>query len=323
MLVDDEPRLRRTLATFLIHHNMDVATAQDGLEAVTLLRNRSFDLVVADVSMPRMGGLEILDRIRRLHAATDVIVVSGLLEIQQAVEAMRLGAVDFFTKPYNFEKILFSLERVQQNRRHLQTAQVGLWVEREVELQTETTLALGRAAEERDRMNIGHGRRVAVYAGQIGQRLCFTPSRLRRLTMAARLHDIGKIGIDDAILNKPGRLTDTEMVHMRRHSEIGEYILHPISAFREIAPIIRSHHERYDGTGYPDGLSGEDIPLDSRIICLCDFFDAITSKRPYREPTAPEQAYAMIEAEAGKFFDPMVAEVFLETRERVVRCLTA
>lgn len=262
--------------------------------------------------MADYSGLDLLEHAQKTDPGLDVIFMTGYLDVGFAIRGMRKGAFDFFHKPFNFEKIGFTVERAQEQREVRRDAQEFLFERRERELQKETALSLARAAEGRDRLNIGHGRRVAAYATKFAKRLCYSDANTARLEMACKLHDIGKIGIDDAILNKPGRLTDTEFEVMKRHSEIGEYIIKPVSFFRELIPVMRWHHERWDGTGYPDGLKGEEIPLDARIAALCDFFDAVTSKRPYRNPMTLADALDLVVKEKGKYFDPMLVDLFVE-----------
>lgn len=312
LLVDDEDGLRRTLASFLRESDFEVATARDAEEAVDALSRRRYELVLTDISMPGMTGLDLLEHVKAIDDHIDVIMMTGYLDISHAIRAMRRGAYDFFTKPFNFEKIRLTIERVRERQGLRADADRYRLLKCEAELQKETTLSLARAAEERDRMNIGHGRRVAAYAVRLARRLCYSREKIERLEYAAKLHDIGKIGVDDAILNKPDRLTEAEFQAMKRHSEIGEYIVKPVSFFEEIAPVIRNHHERYDGSGYPDKLAGEDIPLDARIVFLCDYFDAVTSERPYRHPAGLEEALELLAANKDTLFDPMLVDLFVE-----------
>ncbi len=312
LLADHNCRTRREVARFLVRRNHHVDCAPTAHEATRALRERDYDLILCDINFPRLSFFELGAHLESEGLEIDVVVTADLIDLDRAVSAMHEGATDFLLRPYDLEKVAYTVERIRNLKDRRADEARRLLVQREAQMQEETTLALARAAEERDRMNIGHGRRVAAYAVEIGRGLCFTQTRLERLAFAGKLHDIGKIGIDDAILNKPGRLSDEEYAVMKRHSEIGEYILKPVSAFQDIAPIIRHHHERYDGAGYPDGLAGDEIPLDARILCLCDFFDAITSKRPYREPASLEQALEIISEEKGAFFDPLVSEVFIK-----------
>ncbi|MFT7618860.1 MAG: putative two-component system response regulator [Planctomycetota bacterium] len=312
LITDDDVASRKVLQGFLQGRGFDVSVAESAREASDLLAKKEQELLISATSMSEFSGLDLLARAQAVNPALEVILMTGYLDVSFAIQGMRKGAVDFFHKPFNFEKIGFAIDRVQEQRDVRQDAQRYLIEKRESQLQQETALSLARAAEGRDRLNIGHGRRVAAYAVKLAKKLCYSKSSLARLELGCKLHDIGKIGIDDAVLNKPGKLTEAEFLAMKRHSEIGEYIIKPVSFFSELGPILRWHHERWDGRGYPDGLAGEEIPLDARIACLCDFFDAVTSVRPYRSPMALPDALALIMAERGKHFDPMLVDLFLE-----------
>ncbi len=316
LVVDDEAGVRESLGAYLERAGFDVETAGDGLAAQEALRARRQDLVLTDISMPGVSGLDLLAWIKAARDPAEVIMITGYLDISFAIDAMRRGAYDFFTKPFNYEKILLTIARVEERRKFQEQARCYelLRAQKEFEDQAmiETTLGLARAVEERDRFNIGHGRRTANYALVIGRGLEFTEDRLRMLHLAGLVHDVGKIGIDDRILNKPGRLDEQEYEIVRRHSEIGEYILTPISYLRDVARVVRHHHERWDGGGYPDGIAGEAIPLDSRILCIADYFDSITSARPYRRPMTVADATELLRRERGAIFDPLLVDVFLE-----------
>lgn len=316
LLVDDEEGIRDSLSAYLRAHGCCVDTAEDALVARSRLGMQRYDLVLTDISMPEVSGLDLLREIKEADPGVEVIMITAYLDISLAIQAMRHGAYDFFTKPFNYDKILLTIERVREKRCLQKQAEWYrlLKSQREFEEKAvlETTLGLARAVEERDRYNIGHGKRTAGFARLIGQRLYFTEERLRNLRYAGLLHDVGKIGIDDRILNKPDRLSTDEYEQIKRHPEIGEYILTPISYFHDIARVVRHHHERWDGGGYPDGLSGEDIPLEARILCIADFFDSITSSRPYRRPMDVGRALQVMEEESGRFFDPLLLDLFLD-----------
>lgn len=316
LLVDDEDGIRKSLATYLETNGFEVDTAADALIARELLDEQRYDLVLTDISMPEVSGLDLLQEIKERDAGIEVIMITGYLDISFAIQAMRRGAYDFFTKPFNYEKILLTIARVQEKRAYQEQARRYELLKRQREFEEqavlETTLGLARAVEERDKFNVGHGKRTANYSVMIGKALGFTDERNRFLRFAGLLHDVGKIGIDDKILNKPGRLSEQEFDHVKRHPEIGEYILTPISFLKDIAKVVRYHHERWDGGGYPDGLAGEEIPLDARILCIADYFDSVTSARPYRRPMELSDATELIRSEKGKTFDPVIADVFLE-----------
>jgi putative two-component system response regulator len=281
-----------------------------------MFREQAFELVLTDIAMPEISGLELLKSLKELNAECEVIMITGYVDISYAIQAMRHGAYDFFTKPLNFDKIMLTIQRVEERRALRETAKKYEMLRTQKEFEREATMqatrSLLRAVEERDKCNIGHGRRTAEFSTLLGRALGFSGHALERLATAALLHDIGKIGIDDRILNKPGRLNEDEFETIKRHSEIGEYIVAPNSFLKDLSPFIRHHHERFDGTGYPDGLLGEAIPLEARIICLADYFDSITSKRPYRAPMPLKEAQGLIRQESGKIFDPRVVDAFFE-----------
>ncbi len=314
LVVDDEPSIRESLAAYLELQDYEVVIAADAEAAALELSKQPVDLVLTDISMAGMSGLELLNWIKARAPETEVLMITGSLELEFAIQAMRGGAYDFFTKPLNFERIGFTIRRAEEKKRLAARAQLYEVLKRqrafEDQATIETTLALARAVEERDRFNIGHGRRTANYSVMLAQRLGFEPARLQMMRMGGLVHDVGKIGIDDRILNKPGKLDAEEMAAVKRHPEIGEYIVKPISFLRELATPIRHHHEHWDGKGYPDGLGGEEIPLVARILCIGDYFDSLTSARPYREPIPIPEARSIMAAESGCTFDPSLLSEF-------------
>lgn len=320
LVIEDENGLREALRSDLHRRGFDVTACGTGVEAMDRFNGARFELVLTDINLPDVSGLDLVDLFRKGAHPVDVIMMTGFHDQSFALEAMRHGAYDFFVKPICFDKLRMTIERVRE-KQGLEASRAQLQIlRREQQLAYETALALSHAAEERDRGNRGHGRRVASYCEWIARRLCFTVEKRETLRTAALLHDIGKIGIDDAILNKPTKLAPAEMKQMQYHSEIGAYILAPISTFKEVAPIVRSHHEHYDGTGYPDGLAGEDIAIDARILCIADYYDAITSKRPYRTPDSLDKAIEILRSERSKTLDPTLTDIFVDILlERRVR----
>jgi putative two-component system response regulator len=323
LLVDDESGIRQSLSTYLEHHGYEVETAEDANTAFSMFKRQRADMVLTDISMPGTSGLDLLVQIKERDPSVEVIMITAYLDISFAIQAMRRGAFDFFTKPFNFEKILLTIERAQERQSLKKQSEELAQLKRQKEFQQqaiiETALGFARAVEERDKFNIGHGQRTAVFARMLGEAIELDDDHLQHLFYAALLHDVGKIGIDDAILNKPTRLTEEEYRAVQRHPELGDYVLRPISFFADIRRTVRHHHERWDGTGYPDRLSGEDIPLDARILCIADYFDSITSARPYRSPMTDEEAMDLMRSESGKIFDPALVEVFLQALSRKLR----
>lgn len=315
LLVDDEPGIRNALSSWLRHRGESCDVARDAMEARTFLERQSYDVVLSDIAMPEVSGLELLAEIKERDPRIEVVMITAFLDVSHAIEALRRGAYDFLAKPFSFDQALITIERARRKRRLEEELMRHRHAERrrrfEEEAMVQMVLGLARAVEERDRCNIGHGQRTARFAERIGEALRFPAARLRKLRYAGLVHDVGKIGIDDRVLNKPGRLTEDEYEHIKRHPEVGAHILKPITLLQDLAPAVRHHHERWDGRGYPDGLSGERIPLDARILAIADFFDSLTSKRPYREPLPCQRALEMIDEERGRMFDPILAELFL------------
>lgn len=323
LLVDDESGIRQSLSAYLEHHGYEVETAEDATTALSMFKRQRADMVLTDISMPGTSGLDLLVQVKERDPSVEVIMITAYLDISFAIQAMRRGAFDFFTKPFNFEKILLTIERAQERQSLKKQAEELATLKRQKEFQKqaiiETALGFARAVEERDKFNIGHGQRTAVFARMLGEAIELDDDHLQQLFYAALLHDVGKIGIDDAILNKPTRLTEEEYRAVQRHPELGDYVLRPISFFADIRRAVRHHHERWDGSGYPDRLAGEAIPLDARILCIADYFDSITSARPYRSPMTDEEAIRMIRSESGRIFDPALAEVFLDALDKKLK----
>lgn len=312
LIVEDEPRIRQMLVQYLAGCGHFAVAVESGRSAMREFSAAPFDLVLTDVHLPDVSGLALVDHVKKSGAMTDVILMTGFHDESYAIEAMHHGAYDFFVKPVSLDKLRLTIDRVRE-KHSLESDRARLaLLKREQELQFETTMALCHAAEERDRSNRGHGQRTAVYSLWLAKRLCFTEQKVQDIRLAALLHDIGKIGIDDSILNKPGKLTDAEAKQMRFHSEIGAYILQPVSVLRHIAPIVRSHHEHWCGTGYPDGLAGEQIPIESRILTIADYFDAVTSHRPYRRPETIADAIRLLQSERGGILDPVLTDIFID-----------
>jgi putative two-component system response regulator len=285
------------------------------------------DLVLVDYMMPQLDGLEFLRRFRTLPGMQEVPLVMVTADPERKVrhEALRLSANDFLTKPVNFVELnarvgnLLSLRRAQlQLARHAEelTTAVRVATAAVAAREREAIYRLSRAAEHRDPETGAHLLRMAAYAEVVAHNLGLPESECELIRTAAPMHDIGKLGIPDAILLKPGRLDAAELAVMRAHPQMGADILADSDSplLQAGAVIALSHHERYDGTGYPNGLAGEAIPLHGRIVAVADVYDALTTSRPYKEAWSDERAKAMLDSECGKHFDPAcVAALFQDT----------
>jgi putative nucleotidyltransferase with HDIG domain len=319
LIVDDEVHIRKSLGLFLNKKGFEVAEAPDAQSALERLGTAFFFLVVTDISMPQMDGIALLNEIKQRHPETDVILITGNVELEYAIQALRKGAFDYFKKPFYFDEVLFTIERLKEKRLLVRKA---IELERLKEKQRveqkamlDTTLGLAQAVEEKDRYTKGHVERVARYALLIAEKLDYPPEKMELLRYAGLLHDIGKIAIPEEILLKTTKLTDSEFLVIRNHPDMACRILAPISFLHAIIPAVRHHHENFDGTGYPDRIRGEEIPLEARILKIADYFDAVTSARPYRKPMTYEEAVALLEKGAGKDFDPRIVRAFVEILE--------
>ncbi len=306
LVVDDDAALRRGLTEHLISRGYRVVTASDGPSALALLATTVCDLVFCDIMMPGMSGIQVVTRISEIYPHLPVVMLTALSDAEVTREALRQGAADFVAKPFSYRDIPIVVER-NLERQRLNHARLE-------EQQGAALLAiidvLAAAMGARERVTAEHSGRMVDLTLCIADGLDLTLHERFLLRLAAPMHDVGKIGISDRILLKTVGLDPEEWKEMKRHPEIGAQILRQIPELREVATIIRHHHERIDGHGYPDGLAGDAIPLPSRIIAIADAFDAMTSDRPYRKGMPVERALAELTRHAGSQFDSLLLEIF-------------
>jgi len=325
LIADDDAAVRSVLEEFLCleHECESVGSAE---EALRVLAESDFHLVLSDISMKGMSGLELVPRAKELSPDTLVIMVSGSQDVESAIEALRAGAFDYLVKPFDLEHVKLAVGRALEHQRLL-AAKRGYetYLERIIEQRTReldgalhslergyrmTLKALVAALEARDAETHGHSERVVAFSLRLGRELGLGEGEMRSLEFGSLLHDIGKIGVPDAILRKPAPLTDEEWREMRRHPEHGRQILSEIEFLEGAARVVAEHHERWDGSGYPAGLKGEEIDLNARVFAVADAFDAMTSDRVYRRGRGYDEAAAELEAFSGRQFDPRVIEAF-------------
>lgn len=326
LIVDDDPRVRELLLRLLAAHGYAVAEA-DGTDAALdhLEREGEVPLVISDLNMPGRDGRDLLREVRRRHPDTSVVMLTGSDDVATAVECLKIGASDYLSKPVQVQEVRARIEKALAERNlSLEVRRLRESYHRDLERQVgelsrknqSMFLAQVQMAvtmlEAKDPYTRGHSGRVARYAAATGEKMALAPALIEQLRLGGELHDIGKIGTRDAVLNKPGPLTDAEFAEVRRHTVEGEAMLSVLRAEHpEVLHIVRWHHERLDGTGFPDGLRGEQIPLTARIVSVVDAFDAMTTTRAYRDYQAIDASLEELRRCAGKQFDPAVVEGFL------------
>lgn len=328
LIVDDDQSARHVLAAILNDAGISCATVANGEEALEVIRSQSFQAVIADLQMPGISGMQLLKEIRVRLPFAAFVMVTGVDDVRVGIEAMKHGADDFLVKPLQYDVVLASLHRALHNkelerelhghRQHLEvmvrdrTEQLESALEQLERSYEETLEALGAAIDLRDGETAGHSRRVASYASRIAQELNAPERQLKTIVIGAWLHDIGKLATPDAILLKPGSLTKEEWVVMRAHVEIGYDLVRRIPFLSEAAEIVLTHHERSDGSGYPRGLKGNQIPFGAKVFAIADTLDAMTSNRPYRPALPIRDAIEEIRRGKGSRYDFQVATAFLE-----------
>ena len=337
LIVDDEELIRNLLLTRL-SDDYTCETASCVAEARNKLSSAAFKLVMTDITMPESSGIELCQHIHKTYPETVIMVVSGMTDIHYAIEAMKGGAFDYITKPFDLSQVAMSVERALRYqvlvaaKRHYESSLEETVRQRTDELRSmnenlnqmlevlyqnyrATLRALAGALEARDVETAGHSDRVVAYALRLGRELGLAHTELIALEQGALLHDIGKIGVPDSILLKRGPLDQEEWVKMREHIRHGLCIISGIDFLKGATSVVAQHHEKFDGSGYPENLRGEQIHINARIFAVADAFDAITSDRPYRAAASYAEAHDELVKHSGRHFDPLVVKAFLNISE--------
>ena len=345
LFVDDEVNILKAIQRLLRNEDFDVLTANHPGEAMELIERAGPQVIVSDQRMPEMSGVEFLSSVRDRHNDVVRMMLTGYTDMAIAVEAINKGEIyRLITKPWNDEELKATLRqafdhydlkaeikrlnqvtreqnfRLQDMNRNLEekvrerTKQLD---QKHTELRTayiQTIRALAEAIDAKDAYTRGHSERVAVYASRIAREMSLRTDMIERIYFAGLLHDVGKIGVPDAIITKPDRLNEEEYREIMKHPEIGAKILEPVEFLRSVVPCVRHHHEWYDGCakGYPDRLAGDQIPLPSRVIVVADTVEAMTSDRPYRKALPIEVVVTELHKYSGTQFDPVVVDAFLK-----------
>ena len=327
LIVDDEEMIRDLLSSALEQEEYTCHQASNVDEAFEILSKEPIDLVISDIMMPGRSGVELLRDLKKVSPEIAVLMITGLSDMNTAMECVHLGADDYVTKPFGINRVVLTVKNLIERRclalekKHYQvslefkvmeqTSQIRKAMNEITSAYDNTLTALVKALDAREKEVGSHSERVMNYTSFLGGKLGMSGRELQELAKGALLHDIGKIGISDNILLKPGKLSDADWIEMRKHPQVGYAILSEIDFLKIPAEIILSHHERYDGTGYPKQLKGEQIPIGSRIFSVVDTLDAMTSDRPYRKALSFDVVITEIIKYRGTQFDPAIADLFL------------
>jgi putative nucleotidyltransferase with HDIG domain len=334
LVVDDETPVREAVCSILAQAGFECHPVTSGRDALSVLRSsENISIVLSDLIMEGMDGLTLLSRMKQDFPEIPVVMVTAVHDISVALAAIRNGAYDYLLKPFEREQLLAMVRRALETRRlRLENLAYQTKLESLVSARTEmlrkaladlersydiTLEALGDALDLKDAETEGHSKRVTAFTIAIARQMELPQERVRIIARGAFLHDVGKMAIPDDILRKPGRLTPEEQAIMREHAFLGYQLLRNIPFLQEAAEIVYSHQERYDGSGYPRALRGDQIPLGGRIFAIADTFDAMTSDRPYRAAQSISSGRREIERQAGKQFDPEIVKVFLDVPEHI------
>lgn len=331
LIVDDDPDVTDMISLALSREGYRCEVCNSPTQVLTHLNGNSekqFMLVLLDILMPSMSGMDVLEQIQMNHSEIGVMMISADKNLAQAIEAMRKGALDFISKPFQPELVVPRIEkalervRLEQENRNYQK-----YLEDKVETRTDalfekhrslqklyisTVEAIVRAIEAKDPYTVGHSKRVSRYCSRMAEKMGVNSSDIHDIEVAGLLHDVGKIGVSDAILTKPSRLTIEEYESIKEHPLISLKIIDPIQELKKVKEYVKHHHEKWDGTGYPDGLKGDKIPLGARVLSVADAFDTMWIGRQYHASWNLETVVQEFQKNKGSQFDPMVVDAFVE-----------
>jgi len=335
LIVDDELSICTLLTEGLSAEGFECQAASSGSEAINILEIERFDALICDLRMPGVSGLSVLEVARSRYPAMSCLIATGVDDVRVGVEAMKLGADDYILKPFRLETVAIAVERALHKKRMEQEVEAHrqqleqMAKERTEQLQAavesiqqmydelqrtseETAKELRAALAAKPNEAEDHAQGVTRYSAEIAKALGCTPDQMNQISRGSYLHDIGKIGMPHAILNKPGGLTPEELTLMQTHPRKGYEMVYRVPSLKDAAEIVLSHHERFDGKGYPRGLTGDEIPLGARIVAVAEAFDVLVCEQPYRKGLTLEDAVAEIRRSSGTQFDPKAVTAFLD-----------
>jgi putative two-component system response regulator len=328
LVVDDEEPIRNALRKFLKQQQFEVHAASSAEEALQQLRLHKISLMLSDIRMPGTSGVDLVPQALEIEPELAILMLTAVNDATSAALCMQRGAMDYLTKPIELVDLGRAVQRALKRREALvENRHLNQWLKEEVttrtaelhrqqhrmeRISTATLEALVNALEAKDPYLHGHSARVADLSANVATEMGLAEEEVERVRMAGRLHDLGKIGTRDAVVNKEGPLTAEEFEHVKQHVIIGAQILAPLAHLGDIVAMVKSHHERFDGTGYPDGLRGEEIPQGGRVIAAAEVYDALTTARPYQDKLTPEEAVERMADLSGTVLDPKVYEALVK-----------
>ncbi len=318
LIVDDESSGRQTLEFVLEGEGYNIEMAENGIQAIEMAKQLLPDVILLDVMMPGMTGFEVCQHIRNDPAVAEIpiIILTALDDRDSLLNALKAGADDFISKPFDRFELrarLFGITRLNRYQKLVKERSNLMELNRQLLTAYEATIeGWSHAMDLRDKETEGHSRRVTELTLKLAKAFGMSEEELLHIRRGSLLHDMGKLGVPDSILHKPASLTDEEWTVMRKHPQFAYEMLYPIEYLRSSLDIPYCHHEKWDGTGYPRGLKGEEIPISARIFAIVDVWDALTSDRPYRPAWTKEKALSYIQEQSGKHFDPQLYSLFLK-----------
>jgi len=317
LVIDDDLGVRESLK-MILKERYDINTASNPIEAIDILKDGAPNIIFLDIKMPKMNGLDFLKQMQSVNLRTPIIMITAFPSSQTAITAFRSGAFDYIIKPFDPSEIFEAAERALHHHIELSEKDALVYNLRKTINQnfSSATESLLLVIDAKDSYTADHSKRVSRLFGLVAEEIGLDKDRIEKLRYGTFFHDIGKIGVNDAILEKQGSLTEEEFLIMKRHPKIGYNVLEPIKLLKEGLPIVRHHHEWYNGEGYPDGLKGTEIPQEVAIFSVIDVYDALTSDRHYRKKHSNETAFKIITEGIGTQFTPILTEKVLQIIEK-------
>jgi putative two-component system response regulator len=309
LVADDDALIRRFLEQALIHGQYEVDLAGDGLEAIAKLDGgEEYEVLVTDYAMPKATGIDVIRHAQKINPMLPCIIVTAFRDLDLAMRGMAAGAVGFIPKPFKADHLLMVVQRARERRElELETTRLRLLAP----MLERFTLILASTLESRDPATQRHSERLVQWTDVMAQQLGVSPDQRGRMRLGASLHDIGKVAVPEWILTKAGPLNADEFAQIKEHPVVGAAILESIDSWADVRLIVRHHHEHFDGSGYPKGLHGEQIPLGARVVAVADAFDVMKTGRPYAVAKSLDEIAAEMKSQSGRQFDPEVIEAFM------------